>query len=140
MTTETNEDRDSDRKASMRQRFNRGTETSQASEDSQTLESPQASQTSATNQTTSTEETSETSRDTRRRGSVTDENRSITMYVPDELVEEVGLTFDELKPQVKRATGRSIEKNRDFYPELLKKGIENVSAEDFESDDAPDDQ
>lgn len=54
------------------------------------------------------------------------------MYVPDELVEEVGLTFDELKPQVKRATGRSIEKNRDFYPELLKKGIENISSEDFE--------
>lgn len=138
MTTETNEDRDSDRKASMRQRFNRGSQTSQASSSSETSDSSQTSQTSqepVAEQTELAEETPQTSRDDDRRGSVTDENRSITMYVPDELVEEVGLTFDELKPQVKRATGRSIEKNRDFYPELLKKGIENISSEDFEDSD-----
>jgi vacuolar-type H+-ATPase subunit I/STV1 len=49
----------------------------------------------------------------------------LTMYLPSEQFDAVALTFDELNLQHKRAHGTDLEKNRDYYPALIKAGLEN---------------
>ncbi|MCG1001878.1 MULTISPECIES: hypothetical protein [Halobacterium] len=49
----------------------------------------------------------------------------LMMYLPSEQLEELALTFDELNLQHKRAHGTALEKNRDYYPALIKAGLEN---------------
>ena len=49
---------------------------------------------------------------------------SVLMYLPEELHSELDIRFDELNAQYKREHGEALEKNRDYYPAVIKAGLE----------------
>lgn len=51
---------------------------------------------------------------------------NVLMYLPEDLHEELDLTFDELNLQCKKEHGKALEKNRDYYPAIVKAGLENM--------------
>lgn len=56
---------------------------------------------------------------------------SVLMYLPEELHTELDIRFDELNAQHKREHGRPLEKNRDYYPAVIKASLENKSVKDI---------
>lgn len=51
---------------------------------------------------------------------------SVLMYLPQDLYEELDLTYDQLNLQCKRKHGDAIAKNRDWYPAVVQAGLENT--------------
>ena len=49
---------------------------------------------------------------------------SVLMYLPEELHSDLDIRFDELNAQYKREHGEALEKNRDYYPAVVKAGLE----------------
>ena len=49
---------------------------------------------------------------------------SVLMYLPEELHTDLDIRFDELNAQYKREYGEALEKNRDYYPAVIKAGLE----------------
>ena len=49
---------------------------------------------------------------------------SVLMYLPEELHSDLDIRFDELNAQYKREYGEALEKNRDYYPAVIKAGLE----------------
>lgn len=49
---------------------------------------------------------------------------SVLMYLPEELHGDLDIRFDELNAQHKREYGEALEKNRDYYPAVIKAGLE----------------
>ena len=49
---------------------------------------------------------------------------SVLMYLPEELHSDLDIRFDELNAQYKREHGEALEKNRDYYPAVIKAGLE----------------
>lgn len=49
---------------------------------------------------------------------------SVLMYLTEEIHSELDLRFDELNLQHKREHGDALEKNRDFYPAVIKAALE----------------
>lgn len=49
---------------------------------------------------------------------------SVLMYLTEEIHSELDLRFDELNLQHKREHGEALEKNRDFYPAVIKAALE----------------
>lgn len=47
-------------------------------------------------------------------------------YLDEEFLRELELMFDELNLRYKREYGESLQKNRDFYPNLLRLGLEQL--------------
>jgi hypothetical protein len=56
---------------------------------------------------------------------------SVLMYLPEELHTELDIRFDELNAQHKRKHGRPLEKNRDYYPAVIKASLEDKSIKDI---------
>jgi hypothetical protein len=56
---------------------------------------------------------------------------SVLMYLPEELHTELDIRFDELNAQHKRQHGRPLEKNRDYYPAVIKASLENKPVKDI---------
>ena len=54
---------------------------------------------------------------------------SVLMYLPEDLHSRLDLRFDEVKLEHKREYGEEIEKNRHFYPALVKAGLEGKTVE-----------
>lgn len=52
------------------------------------------------------------------------------MYLPEGLLDELSLQFDELAIKYKREHGVELEKNRHFYPALVKAGLEGKDVEE----------
>lgn len=59
---------------------------------------------------------------------------SVLMYLPEDLHSRLDLRFDEVKLEHKREYGEEIEKNRHFYPALVKAGLEGKTVEDVLDD------
>jgi hypothetical protein len=55
---------------------------------------------------------------------------SVLMYLPEELHTELDIRFDELNAQYKREHGRPLEKNRDYYPAVVKASLEGKDVKD----------
>jgi hypothetical protein len=55
---------------------------------------------------------------------------SITMYLPEDLHEKLKTKFLELQLEGNKE-GVDLEKNRDFYPKIIKAGLEHLEDEDF---------
>ena len=49
---------------------------------------------------------------------------SVLMYLPEDLHSDLDIRFDELNAQYKREHGEALEKNRDYYPAVIKAGLE----------------
>jgi len=49
---------------------------------------------------------------------------SVLMYLPEDLHNDLDIRFDELNAQYKREHGEALEKNRDYYPAVIKAGLE----------------
>jgi hypothetical protein len=71
--------------------------------------------------------TDDTTSDT---GSVKD-RPSVLMYLPEETRRELDVRFDELNARYKREYGESLEKNRDYYPAVVRAGLEGESVDEI---------
>lgn len=58
------------------------------------------------------------------------ERKNVNMYLPEDVVKEMQIRFDELNAQHRRIHDEPLEKNRDFYPALLQAGLEGEEIED----------
>lgn len=52
------------------------------------------------------------------------------MYLPDDLVDDLDFRFDELNVKYRRKYGKKMEKNKDFYPAMVKSTINNTTIEE----------
>jgi hypothetical protein len=55
---------------------------------------------------------------------------SVLMYLPEETRRELDIRFDELNARHKREHGEPLEKNRDYYPAVIRAGLEGERIED----------
>ncbi len=62
-------------------------------------------------------------------GSVKD-RKNVNMYLPESIINEMGIRFDELNARHKREHGRGMEKNRDFYPALIEAALSDTTIEE----------
>ena len=108
----------SDRLAS---RFERGGD-SEDTEDSDMESMTNSSETDMTSKTAQTEKTEQTS---------VKDRPSVLMYLPDDLHEDLDIRFDELNARHKREHGEALQKNRDYYPAVIKAGLESKDLEDL---------
>lgn len=53
------------------------------------------------------------------------------MYLPEELIEELDIRFDELNARYKREHGEALGKNRHWYPAVIKAGLEGKDLEEI---------
>jgi hypothetical protein len=97
------------------------TESNKASNTPSTSNSTQAKETS---QMEETQETSQTKEQPRKRP--VRELETKLLYLDDEFLQELELTFDELNLRYKREYGEELQKNRDYYPALLQLGLEQL--------------
>ena len=91
-------------------------ESSDSDEQSKPEKLSKSSKSSKTDQTDQT--------DKREQKSVKD-RPSVLMYLPEELHSDLDIRFDELNAQYKREHGEALEKNRDYYPAVIKAGLES---------------
>jgi hypothetical protein len=87
-------------------------------DESKTPKTAQPSETASTSKTSESETTS------------VKERPSVLMYLPDELHGELDIRFDELNARYKREHGEPLEKNRDYYPAVVKAALEGEDLED----------
>ena len=66
-----------------------------------------------------------------KKGETIKERPSVLMYIPEELYRRLDIRFDELNLQHKKETGNSLQKNKDFYPAVIKAGLEGKKVEDI---------
>lgn len=57
------------------------------------------------------------------------ERRNVNMYLPEELVDELQIRFDELNARHRREHGEPMEKNREYYPAVIAAGLESEDLE-----------
>ena len=81
-------------------------------------EQPKSGNSSKSSKRSKTEQT-----DKREQKSVKD-RPSVLMYLPEDLHSDLDIRFDELNAQYKREHGEALEKNRDYYPAVIKAGLE----------------
>lgn len=66
----------------------------------------------------------------RSKGESVKDRPSVLMYIPEELHRELDIKFDELNLKSKKETGEGLQKNKDFYPAVIKAGLEGKNVED----------
>lgn len=80
---------------------------------------PKSSKTSEPEETSESDETS-----------VKDEREGTYMYLPEEQKSEINLAFKRANLAYEEETGEELEKNRHFYPLLVKKGLDGLDGLD----------
>lgn len=83
---------------------------------------------SKTDKKSQTEQTGKTSENDK--PSVKD-RPSTLMYLPGDVDGELDVRFDELNAKHKRKHGEPLEKNRDYYPAVIKAGLEGKDVEEL---------
>lgn len=78
--------------------------------------------TGETAETSKTEETAE--------ASSVKERTNVNMYLPDALIDELSIRYSELDAEFQRQYGRSMEKNRDYYPAVIEAGLTGKDVKD----------
>lgn len=58
------------------------------------------------------------------------DKKGVTMYLDEELVEELDMRFQELKLEFRREHGVTLEKNADFYRAMVREAITGEAVED----------
>jgi hypothetical protein len=106
-------------------RFSDDDSSSNTDEQSKTEQTEKPSKPVKTEKTSKTANTSEPVKTGESETETVRDRPHLMMYLPSEQLEELALTFDELNLQHKRAHGTDIEKNRDYYPALIRAGLEN---------------
>jgi len=110
-------------------------ETAPSAESAQTAQPSKTSQTSQTAKTDMPAETTDADASVPIDEETTIKDLpSILMYLPEDLHEAVDLRFQEVKLAYQREHGEAIEKNRHFYPALVKAGLEGNTVEDVLED------
>lgn len=95
------------------------------SEDEETAEGEETAENSETSETAETMSASETAETAESTETVKD-RKNVNMYLPEDLVGEMNIRYSELDAQFQREHGRSMEKNRDFYPIILELAFERM--------------
>lgn len=105
------------------QRF--GDEPEEDAESDESAENEQSSQNSKNHKSSMTEANTQSadSVESAQTNNIKD-RPSVLMYLPEEIHSELDLRFDELNLQHKREHGEALGKNRDFYPAVIKAGLE----------------
>lgn len=80
--------------------------------------------------TSKTSKTSNTSKASENQDTPLKERPSVLMYLPEDVHEDLDIRFDELNAQHKREHGEPLEKNRDYYPAVVKAGLEGKDIKD----------
>ena len=88
-------------------------------------EEPKSEKSSKSSKPSKTEQT-----DKREQKSVKD-RPSVLMYLPEDVHSDLDIRFDELNAQYKREHGEALEKNRDYYPAVIKAGLEGEDIKDI---------
>lgn len=115
--------------------------TSAPSATSESLEVSQASATSNTSKTPGTTEDTETgvasgsssvssngeTGQEDSRGRVVDEFKNVNMYLPEELREDLNNVFKQMDLEASIENGIELQKNRDFYPAIIRTAMRNKS-------------
>ncbi len=94
-------------------------------ESSDSDEQPKPENLSKSSKSSKTEQT-----DGREQKSVKD-RPSVLMYLPEDIHSDLDIRFDELNAQYKREHGEALEKNRDYYPAVIKAGLEGKDIKDI---------
>jgi hypothetical protein len=124
-----NEDR-RNRSDRLKRRFERGS-TETADTETGEKQSAQVSKKSKTEQSDKTAQTDELEQSEKRAKSESVKDRpSVLMYLPEGIHQELDIRFDELNAKHKRAHGEKLEKNRHYYPAIVKAGLEGSDVED----------
>lgn len=110
-----------ERSARLSRRFGDEEEADDGSSDESKTDATGESQLSKTDKTGEAEKSGETS---------VKDRPSVLMYLPEDLHAELDIRFDELNAQYKREHGEPLEKNRDYYPAIIKAGLEDKDLED----------
>lgn len=125
---------DEDRAERLRSRRNAAKD--KAAESVETGQPSKTDKQSKTVEQSETEQTDETEGSEDETESVKDEHVGVMMYLPESQRDEVSYQFDRLKAEYKRETGEELEKNRHFYPLIVKHGLDSL--EGWEGQDAID--
>jgi len=120
------EEGDDDRVNRLRQRRQKAREAGETSDPGEQSDASEASKPSETSETAEQSESAEPSETGQT--SVKDEMVGTYMYLPEELKNELDLRFDELSLEHKREHGEPLEKNRDFYPAMVRAALDNQEA------------
>lgn len=100
-------------------------------QDSETEKTSKSDKTDKTDMSTSDSKTDESASSGKSSESDNIRDRpSVLMYLPEELHQELDLRFDEINLQHKREHGQALEKNRDYYPAVIKAALEGKDIED----------
>jgi flagellar biosynthesis GTPase FlhF len=144
MTTDEGEEEDAatedERASRLRKRREKTREVAEQVEESDQSEMSESSKTSKTSKMSETAESDKPSKsaepseqsetDESDQASVREEYTGVYMYLPEDLRDELNLRFDELNLQYKREYGTSLEKNRDFYPAVIRAALEGREIDD----------
>lgn len=110
----------------MSRRFGGGSKTDESSKESNQDKESKQSQSSKSTMNTQTAQTSEESKSDNIR-----DRKSVLMYLPEELHEDLDIRFDELNLKHKREHGEALQKNRDYYPAIVEAALSDESVEEI---------
>ena len=96
----------------------------ESNEMNETVETSSSSETQETNSSSRTNETRET------KTNIKEEWNGRTIYVPDEILDELEDTYLESQLKLRKAGQDEFKKNRHFYPLLVQFGLEALSDAD----------
>lgn len=99
---------------------------------SETSEVSETAKTSSSTETTETTSTSETNETSKTKTNIKDEWNGRTIYVPDDILDEMEGTYLESQLKLRKAGLDEFKKNRHFYPLLVQFGLEALSEADAE--------
>ena len=94
-------------------------------DDTNKEESSNSDEQAASEKLSKSSEPSKTEQNDERKQKSVKDRPSVLMYLPEDLHSDLDIRFDELNAQYKREHGEALEKNRDYYPAVIKAGLES---------------
>lgn len=110
----------------MSRRFGNNSKTEESPNKSKQDKQSNQSQSSKSSMNTQTTKTDEESKSENVR-----ERKSVLMYLPEDLHEDLDIRFDELNLKHKREHGEALQKNRDYYPAVVEAALSDESVEEI---------
>lgn len=110
----------------MSRRFGNNSKTEESINKSKQDKQSNQSQSSKSSMNTQTTKTDKESKSENVR-----ERKSVLMYLPEDLHEDLDIRFDELNLKHKREHGEGLQKNRDYYPAVVEAALSDESVEEI---------
>ena len=104
-------------------------ESVETEENEETADSESSSKSEETSEMSSTTETVERE-ETPENEETIRERKNVNMYLPETDVQEMQIRFDELNARHRRVHGRAMEKNRDYYPAIIRAALNDTTLEE----------